>query len=284
MRDQRVEALLGFALLFTSACTKDFSRFHFQTGQRDGGIVQSFDSGMDADRVGENHVDAATPDSAHPDAQMSVDPTAGSGGDAPKDSGLSTPPKDAGKPAGDATMPMTPDDDARVTEDAQTPLDASMPPDAATRVDAQIPDQTQQCGDAYGSLDDARTDCRSCTCDRCTTVALDCLVGANAYDRAACTNLWACAIKHGCRDWDCYCSSSMCRLTMTAVGDGPCVTQMNEAAGGTREMVNAAHQANDPHSPLVRAVRAIGCTVGIPGNAVGGPITEQCKAACGGGM
>jgi hypothetical protein len=280
MRRKWAEVMIGLGLTFAASCTKDFSRFHFQSGQRDGGSVHPFDSGMDAD-LQQNQLDGSPQDGTHQDSQMSVDPGAGSGGDAPTDSGSTMPPKDAGKTSGDAQMPMTPDDDARVTEDAQAPSDASMPQDAAPRVDAQMPDGMQQCAEAYRSLDDARTECRSCTCDRCTTVALDCLVGANAYDRAACTNLWACAIKHGCRDWDCYCSTSMCRLTMTAVGDGPCVTQMNEAAGGTREMVNAAHQAGDPHSPLVRAVRAIGCTVGIPANAVGGPITEQCKAACG---
>jgi hypothetical protein len=272
-------AALGLGLMLAAACTKDFSRFHFQAGQRDAGGVHGFDSGMDADLL-PNELDGSN-DGTHQDSQMSVDPNAGAGGDGPKDSGPMTSANDGGKPPSDASMPMTPDDDARVSEDAQTPIDASMPPDAQTRPDAQMPNEMQQCNDGYHSLADDRSDCRACTCDRCTTVALDCLVGANAYDRATCTNLWACAIKNDCRDWDCYCSTPMCRLTPTAVGDGPCVTQMNEAAGGTREMVNAAHQANDPHSPLVRAVRALGCTVGISNTAVGGPITEQCKAACG---
>lgn len=279
MRRTRVYArvLLGLGLSLSAACTKDFSRFHFQNS-RDGGSTPTFDSGMDAE-VSQNVIDAMPQDGKHEDSQMSVEPQAGSGGEAPKDSGATMMPKDASKPPVDARTPMTMDDDARVSEDAQTPMDATMP-DAQTRPDAQMPDEMLRCSEAYRSLADARDDCRACTCNRCTNAALDCLVGDNAYDRAACTNLWACAIQHGCRDWDCYCSTSMCRLTMTAQGDGPCVTAMNEAAGGTREKVNAAHQANDPHSPLVRAIRAIGCTVGIPSSAVGGPITEQCKASC----
>ena len=268
--------LLGLWLSLSSACTRDFSRFHFQNPRDGGSSTPAFDSGMDSE-VAENMIDGAARDGMPEDARMSVDPQGGTGGTAPKDAGPMTMPKDASKPPIDARMP-DPDDDARVSEDAQVPVDAQMPD--AQKPDAHMPNDMLKCSDSYRALSDSRDDCRACTCNRCTTVALDCLAIDNAYERAACTNLWACAIEHGCRDWDCYCSTSACRLTMTAPGDGPCVSAMNDAAGGTREKVNAAHQANDPDSPLVRAIRAIGCTVGIPSSAVGGPITEQCKASC----
>jgi hypothetical protein len=59
--------------------------------------------------------------------------------------------------------------------------------------------------------------------------------------------------------------------------DGPCVAEMNAAAGGDRAQVLAAHQANDPNQPLVRAVRAIGCATGQSRTAVGGMMTGKCS-------
>jgi hypothetical protein len=55
---------------------------------------------------------------------------------------------------------------------------------------------------------------------------------------------------------------------------------MEAAAGGGRNQVFAVHQANDPNQPLVRAVRAIGCTTGQSRGAVGGMMSGKCSSAC----
>jgi hypothetical protein len=151
---------------------------------------------------------------------------------------------------------------------------SSMQPDAGP------PTEEDQCNAAYPMLLDDRATCRSCTCGQCTDPALDCLMRADAYERTACTELWKCAIANNCHDWDCYCKSQRCRMTPSAPGDGPCFMQMEMAAGGDREAVNAAHLNDDPKNPLVRAIRAIGCSVGTPAGSVGGMIAPMCQDSC----
>jgi hypothetical protein len=260
----RWSCLLGLLLFaLAGSCTKDFSHFQFspQSGH-DGG-----NGGSDAGALPSRVTDSGVPDAADGRAGMDAPQggSSGSKGGAGGAAGRRTPPNMGGRGGvgGD-------DLDSSVPEGGSP----SMMPDAGP------PTDEEQCSSAYPMLLDDRAACRSCTCEQCTDPALDCLMRADAYERTACTELWKCAIANNCHDWDCYCSSQRCRMTPSAPGDGPCFMQMEMAAGGDREAVNAAHLNDDPKNPLVRAIRAIGCSVGTPAGSVGGMIAPMCQDSC----
>lgn len=261
----RSSCVLGLLLFaFAGSCTKDFSHFQFsgQSGH-DGG-----NGGADAGTLPSKVLDSSMPEPADGSAGM----------DAPK-GGSSGSKAGAGGAGGRHTMPSTGGRGGTGGDD----LDSSVPEGGAPSMpppDAGPPTSEDQCNAAYPMLLDDRAACRTCTCEQCTDPALDCLTRADAYERTACTELWKCAIANNCHDWDCYCTSQRCRMTPSAPGDGPCFMQMEMAAGGDREAVNAAHLNNDPKNPLVRAIRAIGCSVGTPAGSVGGTMAPMCKESC----
>jgi hypothetical protein len=236
--------VLACALL---GCTHDFSSFHFSDKQPvadktldASSDAQPFDAGMAM-------LDAALRDAGKPSAT----PDAAK----PKDLGSDAAPRDAG------VMPM--DGDAGDERDAHVPMRA--------------PTDSEQCLSAWQDHSLSDLSCAECACEQCTSPSLDCLSRGTAESRALCADLLVCALAHGCHDWDCYCKSNGCRAGMSAP-DGPCVGAMNAAAGGARDQVLAVHQQNDPNQPLVRAVRAIGCTTGQARSAVGGMMTGKCSA------
>lgn len=256
-----LSCVLAWLLL---GCTHDFSSFTFSDQQpatdhtpisasdaatpvqpSDAGS-QLFDGAADASAApGAPDAQVAVPAVATPDAGESPSPSA--------DAGHATPPADASLRA--------PDSDAGADRDAHVPTEAEQC--VATWSDDQLSDLS----------------CAQCACQQCTSPTLDCLSRGSADERALCTSLFACALDHGCHDWDCYCTTMSCRMG-NGTPDGPCVAQMNAAAGGERERVLAVHQANDPNQPLVRAVRAIGCATGQSRTAVGGMMTAKCSV-CG---
>jgi hypothetical protein len=142
---------------------------------------------------------------------------------------------------------------------------------------------TNACLQPNLQLDQVVSGCRDCACDHCAEVVLSCLADDDEDGNPLCAAFLRCALVVGCHDWDCYCDSSSCLASVGVVGDGPCVSEMNAAAGGTKDhaAVRAAHLANDSTSPLVRAVQAIGCSSGEPsGSAVGGIKTGMCMSEC----
>jgi len=163
-----------------------------------------------------------------------------------------------------------------------SPADSAIPaaPDAAHDNDAQLPSDMLLCSEAWNAAQAGAAACRDCACAVCTDPIRACLSGGTEAERALCTALFLCARQHKCHDWDCYCSSSRCYVTPSEPGDGPCATEMGAAAGG-HDHVSAVHRDNDPNQPLVKAVRAIGCSVGVPRGSVGGTITGKCVSPCG---
>jgi hypothetical protein len=244
--------VLACALL---GCTHDFSGFHFADKQpiTDKAPDATSDAGSDSQPSdAEAMFDAATSPGAHSDAGK---PSAAPDAAKPKDPVSDAAPRDAG--------PVSIDGDAGDERDAHVPM--------------HVPTDTEQCLSAWQDHSLSDLSCAECACDQCTSPSLDCLSRGTAESRALCTDLLACALAHGCHDWDCYCKSNGCRAGM-GTPDGPCVGPMNAAAGGARDQVLAVHQQNDPNQPLVRAVRAIGCTTGQARSAVGGMMTGKCSA------
>jgi hypothetical protein len=257
MRPRRdVRALCSMLACALLGCTHDFSGFHFlekppvvdKTPAAPGDAGSNAQPSDAAVRVFDAATGPGTPADA---AKPSATPDAGNNPKPLDDSGMLTAPRDAGAIHMDA--------------------------DAGDDRDAHVPTDAEQCRSTWADKRLSDLACTQCACDQCTSPSLDCLSRGTTENRTLCTNLVACALAHGCHDWDCYCSTNGCRMGMGAP-DGPCVGAMNAAAGGERDRVLAVHQQNDPNQPLVRAVRAIGCTTGQSRSAVGGMMTGKCSA------
>jgi hypothetical protein len=168
----------------------------------------------------------------------------------------------------------------------QPAADGGVVDEDAGHVDAgsMTPHDTLLCLEPNADLDQLPPTCRNCACDACAEPFLGCLADSDNDGNPVCADLLRCALLNGCHDMDCYCRSSSfaCFTNSSVVGDGPCVDEMNEAAGGTKDhaSVRAAHTANDQQSPLVRAVLAIGCSSGEPTGALGGAKPGMCADEC----
>jgi hypothetical protein len=260
VRSRCTSALAIVALWLGASCTDDFSRFKF--------------NGQPSHDAGPTLADADVP---APDAQIAETAleSAGHGGH-----------------DGDDAAPLS---DAMVTNAGheatagqsgagQTGLgddrDGGRDDEDAAIIDPGPPSPTSLCMSALESLSDQPTACEACTCQSCVDPVLDCLTRPEEPVRALCRRVLDCAIRNGCRDWDCYCSSQRCIATTSAAGDGPCVEAIHAAVAGGREAVNAAHRDNNPTHPLVLAVRARSCSVGAPAGSVGGATEGACLPEC----
>jgi len=268
--------LLGLALL--GGCTKDFSRFQFRDlppaakAETGGSAGNATKAGSGGGMLSRNQIGGAP---SKPVAGVSGSHTAGRGGNARMDggAGLASGGKAANQAGAGAGRVAAGDEDAGMQLDAQMPLDASQPPRDAG------PTLEQQCVSSAGrELADIPGACSNCACNACAASVLPCLEkGDSIYDRP-CRDLLKCAVNHGCHDWDCYCSSQTCRMNADEEGDGPCVEEMNAAAGASldRAAVSAARTDEDPNNPLTMALKATTCMLGSER----GSVTGACETAC----
>jgi hypothetical protein len=242
------------------ACNADFSRFHFgePAAERPEACMSVIDSDASTHDAGRRLTRDAAQDAKIDDASTLTS-------------------HDAAPTAHDAALSRA---DASILAER---LDAQMiAKDAGQQADddAQVAVDDVQCRDVWAATFPTRLACGGCACAECTSPVLDCLSRADSQDRTLCTSLLKCAQTNGCHDWDCYCSTDQCLTDPTVAGDGPCAQQMEAAAGGGHDQVLAEHRANDPNRPLVRAVRANGCTIGTPRGSVGGGMVAKCPADC----
>lgn len=293
--------LVGWSVLWlVAACTDDFDRYRFTNQEL-----------PDAGRLGRG---SSTEPSAENELPESPEPSEGDSANPGDSSPPTDPPPDEAAPIDENPPPESQPPESGADGSAGTSgMSGSMseaagsvalpseepgePPDAGTPADtdAQItmpppppPQPTTQevCVTAVDTLREQPSGCSGCTCERCQDAALDCLVRGSEQENALCRAVWQCAIRSGCRDWDCYCKDQNLRCTNTTseVGDGPCAEEMNAAALGGRLEVNDAHMEFDLHAelPLVRALKARGCTVGLPPGPTGLSIAtnSMCRDAC----
>ena len=272
----RTSLLLAIALV--GACTKDFSRFQFRDlppvakSETGGSSGNASKAGRDAS-PGRNQL-GGTPSKAGTSGSQ----YAGRGGTMRMDGGAGPVAARGGTTAAQAGSgsgrgaPAPNDDDAGMRPDAQMPPDASQPARDAG------PTEEQQCAtSASRDLADIASGCSACACDACAASVLPCLEKGDVYERP-CRDVLSCSVSHGCRDWDCYCLNEACRDDPEAAGDGPCVEEMNAAAGGSldRAAVNAAHSDKDASNPMTMALKATSCILGSGR----GPLTGACETAC----
>jgi hypothetical protein len=268
-----LRALLLGALL--CACTKDFSRFKFRDLPplpriQDAGVTFVADANSGAP-LAPNRVDGGAQGGDR--AAAAGRSGASAGGPAGGAGGVAGPASaTGGRPAGD--------------EDAGAPHDAAMPRDAASQPSTPVdagPTTEQQCLDgAHRELADITDGCTSCACDQCATSTLACVSqGDSVYDQR-CSDLLKCALRNGCRDWDCYCKTTACRTSPDAEAAGPCVTEMNLAAGDSQDhaAVIAAHAPGAVASALTLAVTATTCISGAPRSGSSPAVAGRCENAC----
>jgi hypothetical protein len=233
-------------LLLLSGCSHDFGSFMFGA-RRDGGARS-------------RTRDASQPDAAMlPDAQSAGDASDAGGSratdsavlDAASDAGGSGAPDSGGRDSGmDGAVKAGPDGG-----------DASGPDPAA-------------CTAAWSATPPGSDSCSKCACDSCTATVLACLTQGSASAQMLCEAVLACSIQNDCGD-SCYCGSNGQCGQPNPDGNGPCVVQMNAAAGGSRDRVNQIIAADDPTQPLARAIDALRCMFGT-GRRGSGP----CQPAC----
>ena len=279
------------ALVGLCACTHDFSSFRFveaEPSQPHDAATTSTSAAptSDAPTSDAPTSDAPTSDASTHDASATSTSRAGS------DAALE-PAKPPAAHDGAVAVDQTPDSssgDAHVSQaldtGAVTPnpappvVDAgSMPPPSSADDDAQVPTPGSECSNAWNAFEPAAVSCGACACAQCETPVLNCLNRGTAQERAACAGALACALAHKCHDWDCYCATMRCYTMPSLPGDGPCSEEFAAAAGG-HDHVSEVHRLNDPNQPLVKAVRAIGCSWGTPFGSVGGMMTGKCVSEC----
>jgi hypothetical protein len=264
MRERwRVFSLL-LPLWAASACTQDFSAFHFdQSRSRNPATV--------------------TPDGGT--AGKSADQTTsgiGSGQPTPIPTGT----------RGDAGKPAVPAISGDAGGGSRPPIDMTMPdsnmpqpePDAAMDDDAGVPAElvSQQCVAEWPRQQGDGPLCRLCACSACDEPILDCLNRGDEHQRSLCRDVLMCALRNHCQARDCYCDNDGCGAP-SASGNGACAAEIDAASGGKRSKFTSVRNAIPPNldEPLVRAIQAIACLYGTDDTMAGPPVTESCMTTCG---
>ncbi len=254
-------AICGAALLCAS-CTNDFGAFSFG----DGGESSPQEAGVSPK---EGAVDDASADADTGSSAGSSDAGMDSGGSDPgggRDGG----PGEAGLAGrGDAAM-----DSGEAGDNAEAGRDSD-----TGRQDAGTPGEAA-CRAAFEPLVPAGRDgCDDCGCSVCSVEVVSCLQSGDTNEDALCSCVVQCALESACKVWDCYCSSTSCDAS-SQDGDGPCVSEMNAAAGGHKTEVMLIWQSGDEKEPLVRALDAVGCLAGRHVNSPGGASRGACESEC----
>jgi hypothetical protein len=243
------------ALPWIAACTHDFGSFSYRD---DGGssITAAAQPGSDA---------------APPQRTDAGDARAGSGGAR----GEQRP--DAASDGGE--HPQTGVEDASTRDASMATSDAGEAADAGSDAGAEPPSpETLSCRGAL-QANAASESCGSCGCEHCAGEVASCLGSGDQDSDPLCAAVVACAIQNDCRFWGCYCRTPQCGRN-SPTGDGPCVAQIEAAAGGSKAIVMAKWTSSDLADPLVRSRNLVACTLGLDAQHPLGPITGQCVEAC----
>jgi hypothetical protein len=251
--------------LFWAGCTNDFGAFSF--GPQDGAVADAANGSPEGGAE-----DAAAAEDAGPEASV---PSTDSGMDSGQtDSGGepdAAPGQDAAEPEQDASMDSGPAEDAAVETDAG--VDSGQQQDAGG-FDAAA------CRAALEPLVlDGRVICDDCGCWGCGFEVMGCLQSGDGAEDALCSDVLECALQNSCQVWDCYCNEPNCGGG-DPDGTGPCVAEMNAAAGGQKAEVFSVWQSDDGTEPLVRALDAVRCLIGSHQRSPGGASSGVCEADC----
>ncbi len=113
------------------------------------------------------------------------------------------------------------------------------------------------CFEAATEAGEARL-CASCECGSCPDVADACLASGDASRDDTCGAAAECAHEHGCTGDECYCGTGLGAILCFLFPSGPCVAELDAAAGGSGLFAIAQARAN-ADSALARAEALVAC-------------------------
>jgi hypothetical protein len=128
--------------------------------------------------------------------------------------------------------------------------------------------EQQDCLDRFvatGMPDEA---CERCACFNCLQQVLDCRDDADATRRMRCDTLVACALDNDCNGQACYCGNVDIITCGLSGPTGPCIPEVEQAAGPSTNPLEINQRQRDPNYALGRA------------NLLGECSSQQCPDIC----
>jgi hypothetical protein len=118
----------------------------------------------------------------------------------------------------------------------------------------QIPTaQQQECLDNFVHTGMPAEACERCACFNCTQEVLDCRGDTDATRRMRCDVLVACGLEEDCNVLACYCGSADIIACGTGSANGPCIPEVEQAAGPSTNPLQINERQRDPNYALGRA-------------------------------
>jgi len=132
-----------------------------------------------------------------------------------------------------------------------------------------IPTSEQQdCLDRFVATGTSNEPCERCACFECTQEVFDCRDDADTTRRMRCNVLVACGLENDCNGLGCYCGSVDIIACGTGSANGPCIPEVEQAAGPSTNPLEINERQRDPAYALGRA------------NLLGACSSRECPDVC----
>ena len=113
--------------------------------------------------------------------------------------------------------------------------------------------EQQSCIDRFASSGTASEACERCACLQCMQEMLDCRDDADMTRRMHCDVLISCGLENDCTGLGCYCGSADIFACGTGSANGPCIPEVEQAAGPSTDPLEINERQRDPNFALGRA-------------------------------
>jgi hypothetical protein len=113
--------------------------------------------------------------------------------------------------------------------------------------------EQQSCIDQFVETGTANEACERCACFKCMQEVLDCRDDSDATRRMRCNVLVGCGLENDCTGLDCYCGTADILACGTGSANGPCIPEVEQAAGPSTNPLEINERQRDPNYALGRA-------------------------------
>ncbi len=113
--------------------------------------------------------------------------------------------------------------------------------------------EQQDCLDRFVDTGTPDAPCQRCACFECTQRVLDCRDDSDATRRMRCDAVVACGLENDCEGMACYCGTAELLACGTGGANGPCISEVEEAAGPSEDPIQINMRQSDPNYALGRA-------------------------------
>jgi hypothetical protein len=125
-----------------------------------------------------------------------------------------------------------------------------------------VPTAAQQsCLDQFVHTSTPEAACERCACFNCTQEVVDCRGDADATRRMRCDALVTCGLQNDCDGLGCYCGTANLIACGTGSANGPCIPEVELAAGPSTNPLEINDRQRDPTYALGRANLLGACAV-----------------------